>query len=307
MSNKPRARQRSKTPPPKAVQRTRTALSRAPQRPKRSTFIIVCAIAVVVAGGLIAAVVAGSSSSSGSTAPVLTVPTGDAAAAVATAVTSVPSAVTDQVAVGAVTGFPTALKGDALTDGGKPALLYIGAEYCPYCAGERWAMVNALARFGTFTGLALTHSSSSDVFPSTQTFTFRNAKYSSRYISFSSLELSTNESDGNGGYKALQTPTAQQLQIWSTADPGRTYPFLDIGGRYLVSGASYNVSVLQGKDATMIAGLLSDPTTPVAKGVLGTANVLTAAICAQTGNQPAAVCNAAGVAAARGHLPATSS
>ncbi len=31
----------------------------------------------------------------------------------------------------------------ALTSGGKPQIVYMGAEYCPYCAAERWAMVVA--------------------------------------------------------------------------------------------------------------------------------------------------------------------
>ncbi len=38
----------------------------------------------------------------------------------------------------------------------------MGAEYCPFCAAQRWAMVNAFSRFGTFTGLTTTHSSSTD-------------------------------------------------------------------------------------------------------------------------------------------------
>ena len=53
----------------------------------------------------------------------------------------------------------------ALTSGGKPEILYMGAEYCPYCAAERWAMVVALSRFGTFSNLHLIHSSSADVYP----------------------------------------------------------------------------------------------------------------------------------------------
>ena len=57
-------------------------------------------------------------------------------------------------------------------------------EYCPYCAAERWAMVNALARFGTFHNLGATASSSIDVNPSTPTFTFRGAGYSSPFVVF---------------------------------------------------------------------------------------------------------------------------
>ena len=36
----------------------------------------------------------------------------------------------------------------------------MGAEYCPYCAAQRWAMIVALSRFGTFSGLTTVHSAS---------------------------------------------------------------------------------------------------------------------------------------------------
>ena len=42
---------------------------------------------------------------------------------------------------------PSVFKGQPpLTSGGHPAVLYIGAEYCPYCAAERWAIVMTLLR-----------------------------------------------------------------------------------------------------------------------------------------------------------------
>ena len=44
-----------------------------------------------------------------------------------------------------------------LTSDGKPLVVYIGAEYCPFCAAERWPMVVALSRFGTFSGLQIDH------------------------------------------------------------------------------------------------------------------------------------------------------
>src|SRR5207344_3398549 len=58
------------------------------------------------------------------------------------------------------------LNGSPLTSGGKPEVLYIGAEYCPYCAAERWAMAVALSRFGTFSGLHGIHSAGApELFP----------------------------------------------------------------------------------------------------------------------------------------------
>src|SRR6202043_382420 len=71
-----------------------------------------------------------------------------------------PSGVTPPVATGKNTALLTA-------SDGKPEILYVGAEYCPYCAAQRWAVVTALSHFGTFSGLGTTTSSASDVDPNT--------------------------------------------------------------------------------------------------------------------------------------------
>ena len=84
---------------------------------------------------------------------------------------------------------PTLLSGQPpVTVGGRPAVVYVGAEFCPYCAAERWVLVVALSRFGTFTHLGATSSSSDEVFPDTATFSFDGATYRSRYVSLSALE-----------------------------------------------------------------------------------------------------------------------
>ena len=72
-------------------------------------------------------------------------------------------------------------------------MLYEGAEYCPFCAAERWAMVMALSKFGTFWGLKLTNSSVSDFAPDTATFSFYGSTYTSKYLAFKPVELATNE------------------------------------------------------------------------------------------------------------------
>jgi hypothetical protein len=48
--------------------------------------------------------------------------------------------------------------------------------------------------------------------------------------------------------------------------------------------------VLAGLTWNQIAADLHNPGSPVAAGVLGTANYMTAAICALTDNQPASAC-----------------
>jgi hypothetical protein len=157
-------------------------------------------------------------------------------------------------------------------------------------------MVVALSRFGTFSGLQLTHSTSNDVFPNTQTFSFHGATYTSTYLRFEPVELNTNQIGGNGRYQTLDTPTAEQQQVFATYDAppytttAGSIPFIDFGGKYIVNGATYDPAVLQGKTASDIATALVQPDSAVARGVIGAANTLTAAICALTKNQPAAVC-----------------
>ena len=61
----------------------------------------------------------------------------------------------------------------------------------------------------------------------------------------------------------------------------------------MISGASYNPAVLSGLSWATIANDLSNPKSSVAKGILGTANYITAAICKVTNNQPASACTPA--------------
>ena len=74
-------------------------------------------------------------------------------------ITNVPATVLDKVGAGPSGVAPLkTISSPSLSLDGKPEVLYIGAEYCPYCAAERWAMVQALSRFGTFSNLHFIHS-----------------------------------------------------------------------------------------------------------------------------------------------------
>ena len=191
--------------------------------------------------------------------------------------------------------------GTPLTSGGKPEVLYMGAEYCPFCAAERWAMVVTLSRFGTFSGLSTVHSSSTDEFANTPTWTFAKAHYTSKYLTFSTVETQTNVPNGSGSYTTLQTPTSAQEALLSKYDAppyvssanAGAIPFIDFGNKYMLSGSSFSPQVLQGKSWATIAAALKDPNSQIAKAVDGTANYLTATICKLTGNQPASACTPA--------------
>jgi thiol-disulfide isomerase/thioredoxin len=214
------------------------------------------------------------------------------------AVTGVSAATLDAVGKGKVDALPKAVTGQqVLTDGGKPLVLYMGAEYCPYCAAERWAMVVALSRFGTFSNLGQTHSASADVYPNTATLSFHGASYASQYLTFQGVETQSNEVQGNG-YAPLDTPTAQQQQLAKTfnappyVDSGSagSIPFIDFANQAVVSGASYSPQLLAGKEGADIAAALANPHSDIAIAVDGTANAFTALLCQLTGGQPATVC-----------------
>jgi thiol-disulfide isomerase/thioredoxin len=219
-------------------------------------------------------------------------------------ITSVPASALANVGKGSVLTFNrapiTRVTGPPLTSNGKPEMLYIGAEYCPYCAAMRWSMAVALSRFGTLsTPLRGIHSSSSDVYPDTATLTFYQTGYNSKYLAFTPVENETITRS------LLQSPTAQQNQIWARYEPDpsqRGYPFISFGNKYLLKAPIYDPAVLKGLTWSQIAADLHNPSSPVAQGVLGGANYITAAICKMTNNQPASVCTAPSITAVAGGL-----
>ena len=233
------------------------------------------------------------------TPPAAAAPSGTAGAALEKSLASLPAATFDAVGAGSKVVAPQQVTGTALTAGGKPRVLYIGAEYCPYCAGERWAVVAALSRFGTFSNLGTTSSAAGDIYPNTATLSFHGATYTSSLISFTGVEEATNVVNSAGtGYTPLDTLSAADQQINATYNPKGSIPFVDFGNKYVIIGASYDVGLLQGLTQPQIAAALADPTTAVAKGAIGAANMMTAALCTLTNGQPAAVCSSTAVTSA---------
>jgi Domain of unknown function (DUF929) len=228
-------------------------------------------------------------------------------------VTNIPMSVYNTVGInstGTPVSPPTVLKGQPpLTiDGKSPSMLYYGAEYCPYCAAERWGMTAALSRFGTFTGLKITASSHTDVFPETHTFSYDGATYTSPYIHFFPIEQFTTTPTASG-YTVLENPTDAEKTILTkyssstylgagaSSSGGISFPFVDVNNVALFSGASYSPGILVG-DWSQIAGGLNDPSNKATQAIVTTANYFSAAICASTKGQPGSVCKSSGVMAA---------
>lgn len=279
------------------AKRALAAASRADaKRNKRMLQVLVPIVTVIVVVGILIGVKVGTANTGKSSST--SVPAG---AAVTNAVTHIPDRVYAAVGPGDATGPTKMLTGPPLREDGKPHILFVGAEWCPYCAAERWPVVAALSRFGTLTNLGRTRSSADDqAGPDTATLSFHGARYASKYLSVTLADIRDNNN------KPLDRLRGKDEKVWSRIGDG--YPLLDIGGKYEFA-VQYDPKVLGGKSKTQaaIADAMSDPTSPIAAAVIGSANVLTAAICEVTGNEPADVCTSKGVLAAKPKLSDTQS
>ena len=123
----------------------------------------------------------------------------------------------------------------------------MGAEFCPYCATERWSVVMALSKFGTFSHLVGTTSSSTDVDPRPC-----RSPSTGRAIPVRRLcSLATRCSTTTGG-ASLATPYSSSPPPRNTrclpnttrpltppgADSG-TFPFIYLAGRFVLIGAQW--------------------------------------------------------------------
>lgn len=194
------------------------------------------------------------------------------------------------------------INGPRVAKGNKVGLLYVGADFCPYCAGQRWALVLALLRFGQFHGLEYMASSPTDAYANTPTFTFQNATYTSKYVDFSAVETMTRHG------KKLQSMNKAQSAIFNkfNAPPYKQQfggiPFVYIGGLYMLTIPMVRPDMLGNMDWDQIAGSLNNQQSNLFQAVMPQVNALSAAICRMDGGNPDNVCSAPGVTAANAVL-----
>jgi len=186
---------------------------------------------------------------------------------------------------------PTSTASPLLTLDGKPEVLYIGGDFCPFCALERWSLIVALSHFGNFSGLEYMQSSRTDADPNTPTFTFSNASYVSKYVSFVAVEETNREEQTITALNGNESVLFSQYGTCTADGESGGIPFVDIANAYVVNcGAQFSLPRMAGESWTQVASQLDMANSTVAQEIDGAANTMITAICKVDGGQPTSVC-----------------
>lgn len=169
--------------------------------------------------------------------------------------------------------------------GRKPVLLFVSAQYCPFCGAERWSIVKALARFGTWSNLTSGRSSAGQSgFGAIPTYDLLTAQYQSRYVVFDHKDVADNAG------RPLQTLSPNEQNLFNRYDPSGGIPLVYIDG-YAMSGSGYSPAELQGNTFTTVQhGLQQNGNAAYVHDINGEANLLTALLCKADSNRPATTC-----------------
>lgn len=207
-------------------------------------------------------------------------------------------------AVGVGLAAPSVLRDQpGLRASGKPEVLFVGAEFCPFCAAERWALIVALSRFGRFRALDNMQSSNTSVFPGIQTFSFVRSNFISPYLAFVGVELYSNVPDAQGIYTKIAALTSSQQHVVDAYRSAGTsgeqpFPLVDIDNILVASTSGFSPASLSKLSQSGVLSDLKLGVTTEARAILASANYLTAGMCSATGQRPLAVCTSRGVRSA---------
>jgi hypothetical protein len=192
---------------------------------------------------------------------------------------------------------PTVVYGSPLSSGGKPEVLYVGTEFCPYCVAESWSLIVALSRFGQFSGLRTSRSPSFEDIHPIDGWTFSGSSYTSRYLAFAPVETYSNvlvkptdDPASAKSYRPLQRLTPAEQAVMSQYDKARQTPFIDFGGTAIELGSGIEPTVLAGLTWSQIAADLRRPASTAGAALLFEASTLTSELCQLTDDRPAAAC-----------------
>ncbi|MGD0477614.1 MAG: DUF929 family protein [Nitrososphaerales archaeon] len=172
--------------------------------------------------------------------------------------------------------------GPLFSTDGKPILVSATGEFCSPCALQRWPLVMALMRFGSFTNLDYMTSSAAE--GDYSTFAFAASSYNSSYVVFQPYEV----------YDRAGNPLDTLPTNYSSANQqygNSKIPFLDFADKYVISGPILsNPGLLGTKNWTQIISSIQAGDA-LGSQIMQAANLITAVICKTTGDSPASVCD----------------
>jgi hypothetical protein len=172
---------------------------------------------------------------------------------------------------------------------GKLPVFFMGAEYCPYSAAERWAIVRALQKFGQWEGLKQTMSAARDEpFLNLPTYDFTEATYTSAYVEFVARELKDRE------FKPLQKLLKTEEKLVHKFNPDKEIPFLLVGGMFMQIGAGFTPKIFIGHTFRQTETELKKVESEIRKTIDAEGNIIAALLCAS--GLPPELCKETGVA-----------
>jgi thiol-disulfide isomerase/thioredoxin len=166
---------------------------------------------------------------------------------------------------------------------GKTLVFFAGAEFCQFCAAERWAIVEALKEFGTWETL-LENFSEDDEYPKIPTFNFLKAKYSSSFVEFHALEISDKD------FNNIENYYNDPYDMMEKYNPDHIVPFILIDGQFMQVGSGYSPKLFEGMDHKKIKEQLHDPLFIPGSVMKNEAKYLTALICSALKNKTKVIC-----------------
>jgi Domain of unknown function (DUF929) len=208
------------------------------------------------------------------------------------------SSASSSIPVFAGSPSPTGPNARPLFSGGKPEVLYVATEYCPYCVAQSWPLIVALSRFGQFSGLSTSRSPTFESVPPVDGWTFYGSSYKSPYLAFAPVETYSNvlvnpsaDPGVKTSYRRLQRLTTAEQAVFAQFDRAGQTPFTDFGGQATATGSEIIPAALTGLTWNQIAADLRRPDSTAGAAILSSAAALTAELCQLTGDRPAAACS----------------
>jgi thiol-disulfide isomerase/thioredoxin len=178
---------------------------------------------------------------------------------------------------------------EAMRRSGKLFVFFMGAEYCPYCASERWAIVRGLQKFGQWDGLKQTISAARDEpFLNLPTYDFTEATYTSPHIEFVARETKDRE------FKPLQKLLKTEERMVRKFNSKKEIPFLLLGGRFVQVGSGFSPKIFVGHTFRQTETELKKVESEIRKTIDDEANIISALLC--VAGLPPELCKETGLA-----------